>query len=163
MAKRGRDLPCGNGDGEVPWRDDAHHAHGFAGDFHTHAGAHRWQHLARKAQGLACEEIEDLRGAEGLADPFGQRFPLLSRQQAAQFILARQNLVRSRAQDAVPLCRARARPCRERRLCRRNRGFGLGGAGAGVMADDVARVRGVDIGRALSGDPVPGDQVRFHL
>src|SRR5438105_4131567 len=66
--QRRRDLPGGNGDGEVPGRDDAHHADGLARDLHADARSHGRQGLAAGAQRLAGEELEDVAGALDLAD-----------------------------------------------------------------------------------------------
>src|SRR5690606_29813235 len=50
-----RDLPCGNGDGEIPGSDDAHHAHWLPRDLHIHPRSHGGKLLSTDAQGLSGE------------------------------------------------------------------------------------------------------------
>ena len=77
--------------------------------------------LAGEPQRLAGEEVEDLPGAHRLADAFGQRLALLARQQPAELVLAREDLVGGLLQDVVALLDAGARPGREGGLGRGDR------------------------------------------
>jgi len=113
IAERRRNLPCRNGDREVPRRDDADDADRFAGDFDADARARRRQNFACQTQGFAGEEIENLAGADGFADALGQRLAFLTRQKTAKLVLARQNLVCGFTQDRMALQNAGTRPCRE--------------------------------------------------
>ena len=91
-GERRRDLPGGNGDREIPRRDDADDADRLARHLDVDARPHGGEFLAGNAQGLAGEEIEDLRGAADFADRLGQRLAFLARQQPAEFFLAARDL-----------------------------------------------------------------------
>ena len=65
---------------------------GLAGDLDADAGADRGQRLAGEAQALAGEELEDLRGAHGLADALGEGLALLAGEQPAELVLAGEDL-----------------------------------------------------------------------
>ena len=102
------DLPCRNGNREVPRRDDAHDANCFAGDLDADARPHAWNQFARQPQRLAGEEIEDLGGPHGLANALDQRLAFLARQIAAQLVLASHDLVRCLLQHRMTCQRRRA-------------------------------------------------------
>src|SRR5690606_19127384 len=68
VGQRWGNLPGGNGNGEVPRRDQADHAQRLARHLDTHAWAHRWQDLARLTQAFAGEELENVPGPRHLAD-----------------------------------------------------------------------------------------------
>ncbi len=72
VGQRRRDLPGRNRDREIPRRDEADHAERLARDLHVDAGPHRAEPLARHAQALLGEELEDVAGAADLA---GRRRP----------------------------------------------------------------------------------------
>ena len=156
-------FPGGDGDGEVPGGDQADHAQGLAGDLHAHAGAHRRQHLATGAQGFARKELEDGGSAAHFADGFGQGFAFFAGQQVAQLGLAGNDFVAHGVQDVKALLGGGQAPGRE---------GGVGGchgfecllaAGHRVVADHVARVRGVGVlvGADAFG-PLAADEVVFH-
>ncbi|MNZ78403.1 hypothetical protein D3C78_969720 [compost metagenome] len=154
------DLPGGNGDGEVPGRDQADHADGLARDLHADAGAHRRQGLARQAQAFAGEELEDLARARDFAHGFGPGLAFLARQQVAQLFLARQDLGANLVERVVARLDAGNAPGREG-----GRGGGDGGlqvirAALGVLADHIAEVAGVDVGAVAGGGrPLAVDQI----
>ena len=131
VGERRRDLPGRNGDREIPRRDQADDADRLARDLDVDAGPHRGELLAGQAQALAGEEQEDLPGAHDLADALGQGLAFLARQQAAELVLAREDLVADALQDVVALLDRGARPGREGRLRGRDRALGIGGARRG--------------------------------
>ena len=114
VGERRRDLPGRDGDREVPRRDHADDADRLAGDLDVDARAHGGELLAGEAQRLAGEEGEDLAGAGRLADALGQRLALLARQQAAEFLLAGEDLVGGLLQDrrSAPAASSATRPGR---------------------------------------------------
>ncbi len=124
-------------------------------------GARRGQFFARESQRLAGEEIEDLRGAQHLADRLGQRLALLARQELSELVLARDDLVRDLLQNVVALLDARARPgAGKGGACRGDRLLGLLTRGARITADDVAGIGGIDVVGGLgSVDPASGDEI----
>jgi len=67
-----RDLPGGDGDGEVPGRDEADDAQRLPRDLHLDARPDGGELVARETQRLSGEEQEDLAGTRRLADPFGE-------------------------------------------------------------------------------------------
>src|SRR5690606_25494679 len=79
-----RDLPCRNGDGEVPGRDDPDDADRLAGDLDIEPRPNRIELLAGDAQRLGGEEAEDLGGSRDLADAFRQRLALFPGQKTAE-------------------------------------------------------------------------------
>ena len=122
-------------------------------------GARR-QLLAGQAQAFAGEELEDLAGARDLADALGQGLALLAGQQAAELVLAGDDLVADALEDVVALLDRRARPGREGVMRRRDRALGIGGRGAGELAHHVVGVRRIDVRRGLRRrDPFAGDEV----
>ena len=159
VAEGRRDLPGRDGDGEVPRRDDADDADGLARDLNADAGTDRGDRLARKAQRLAGEELEDLPGAGRFADALGQGLALFTAEQRAELLAAGEDLVGGLAQDGMSLQEAGARPHGERRLGRRDRPGRIGGTGAGVVPDDLIGIGGVDVGNALAIDPFAVDEV----
>src|SRR5204863_6371047 len=92
VAERRGDLPGGNGDREIPRRDDRDDAERLARDFDADARAHRLHDFARNAQRLAGEELEDVAGAHHLADRLRQRLAFLAREEIAELGLAAQYL-----------------------------------------------------------------------
>ena len=97
VAERRRDLPGGNGDGEIPRRDDADDADRLARHFDVDARPHAGEFLAGNAQGLASEEVEDLRGATDFADGLGKRLAFFARQELAEFLASRRISPETRA------------------------------------------------------------------
>ena len=87
-----RDLPGGDGDREVPRRDQGDDADRLARDLDLDAGAHGGELLARHAQRFTREELEDVRRADGFADAFRERLAFLAREQPAELVLARQDV-----------------------------------------------------------------------
>ena len=108
-------------------------------------GRTRGEFLAGNSQGLAGEEVEDLAGPHDFADGFGQRLALFASEQAAEFVAPRQDFCGCPRQDVVPLLRRRARPCRKGGVGGRDRGVSLSGVGLRIFADDVVRVRRIDV------------------
>ncbi|MCY1323921.1 hypothetical protein D9M69_93570 [compost metagenome] len=159
VTKRRRDLPGGNGDREVPGRDDADDADRLAGDLDADIGSRRRQHFARQSQAFAGEEVEDLAGTHRLADAFDKRLAFLARQQPSELVLAGKDLVGGLPQDRVALEDAGARPGRERSLGRGDRGAGIVGRRTGIFAHNVIGVGRVDVGNPVTADPLAGNQV----
>jgi len=121
--------------------------------------------FARDAQALAGEEQEDLAGARGFADAFGERLAFLAREQAPELVLAREDLVADLLQRIVALLDAAARPRRQRGARGGDGARGVVRARARERANDVAGVRRIDaLGGVGAADPVAGDVVgmRFH-
>src|SRR5205085_6791628 len=85
--ERGRDFPRRDRNREIPGRDQADDSDRLARDLDVHAGTHGWHLFARKAQRLTGEELEDVTGADGLADALRQRLALFAREQAAELVL----------------------------------------------------------------------------
>ncbi len=155
VGERGRDLPGGDRDREIPGRDDADHADRLARHLDVDVGAHAGEFLAGNAQGLAGEEIEDLRGARDFADRLGQRLALFAREQSPQFFAPRRDFQRGAQQDVMSLLRRRARPGGEGRTRRGDRVVDLRRIGLGVFAHDVVGVRRIDVaGHARRARPI---------
>src|SRR2546430_7453589 len=121
------DLPGGNRDREIPGGDQADRADRLARDLHAHARAYRGNDLARGAQRLAREKLEDLPGARGLAGRLRQRLALLAREQLAQLRAAREDLAAGEIERVETLLRRGDGPGRECRARRRDRGVHRGG------------------------------------
>ena len=147
VGQRRRDLPGRDGDREIPRRDDADDADRLAGDLDADARAHRGHDLAGEAQRLAGEELEDLRGADGLADALGAgSCPPRATAGGRARPCAPGSRCRRLRQDLVRAAAGRSgtmpgtRPWRRRwplRACARS--------AAGIFADDVVGVRRVDV------------------
>jgi len=103
VRERRRDFPRGNRDREIPRRDQPNDADRLARDLDVDARAHRCDLLPCETHAFRGEEQEDLPGANGLADAFGERLAFLAREQAAKVVLASENLVADLLQDVVPL------------------------------------------------------------
>ncbi|MNV29914.1 hypothetical protein D3C71_1211630 [compost metagenome] len=163
VGQCGRDLPGRDGDGEVPRRDDADGAQGFARDLDAHARAHGRDHLAAGAQRLAGKELEDGRGAAHFSDGFGQGLAFFAGQQVAQLGLARNDFVAHGVQDVKALLGRGHAPCGERRVGCRHGLQRLLAARHGVVADHIACVGGVGVlvgANAVS--PGAANQVCMH-
>src|SRR5688500_3608801 len=78
--ERRRDFPRGYRDRKVPRRDEADDANRFPGNLDVHPRPDRRQLLAREPERLASEELEDMAGPGGFADPLRQGLPFLARQ-----------------------------------------------------------------------------------
>jgi len=160
IGQGGRDLPGGDGEGEVPGRDHRDHADRLAGDVHLHPGAHRGQGLAADAQRLTREELEDVAGAGDLGDGFGQGLAFLARQQLAQLFLARQQLAAGHVQRVGAALRGAQAPLRQGVDGGGNRQFGLVAVGAGELGHHLPCVRWVDADAGGgTTDPAAIDQV----
>jgi hypothetical protein len=105
----------------------------------TDAPAHR------APQHFAGEELENVAGAGHFADPFRQRLAFFAREQLAELVLARDDLVA----DLVEHVRARLHvergPRGDSGARGGNRLLGLCGVGLRVFADDVAQVGRIDV------------------
>ncbi len=164
VAERGRDLPGGNGDGEVPRRDNADDADGLARHLDVDARADGTEFLARDAQGLTGEEVEDLRGAADFADGFRQRFAFLAREQAAEFVAAGGDLGRDLQQHVVAFLRRRARPAVQRGAGGLDGLVDLAGVGLRIFADHVVGVgRGHVAADGNARRPFSGDVVLVQV
>ena len=141
VGERRRDLPGRNRDGKVPRRDRGHDADRLARHLDVQAGAHGGELLARDAQRLAGEELEDLPGAADLADRLGKRLALLAGEQVAQLRLAGEDFRADEVERVGARLRRGHRPLRERRARGGDGGARLGIPGAGVFVDHVRRVR----------------------
>ncbi len=148
VAKRRCNLPGRDGDREVPGRDDADDTDRFAGDFNANVRAGGRQNLTGQTQRFAGKEIEDLSGADRLADAFGERLAFFARQKTAQLFLAGQDFIRRLAQDGVALEDAGARPGRKRSLGCSNCRLHIIGGCLRIGADNV-----IGIGRMMLFDP----------
>ncbi|EHK78845.1 hypothetical protein SM0020_06717 [Sinorhizobium meliloti CCNWSX0020] len=123
VAERRGDLPGGNGDREVPRRDDADDPCRLVGDLDADPRPDRRDDLTRKTQGLAGEELEYLAGADRLADTLASVLPSSrERRRPSSSLRARISSAVS-LQDRMPLENAGARPRGKGGLCRRDRGF----------------------------------------
>ena len=161
IGERRRELPRGNGNREVPWRDHADDTQSLPRDFDAHAGADGIHDLAIEAQGLASEEGKDLPGPGGLANALGERLAFLAAQNAPQFVLARHHLVGGALEDVMPLLRIAARPGGKGGFRGGNRVVHISGAAARKLADHVMGVRGVDVRQHPCGaDALASDEVR---
>jgi hypothetical protein len=99
-----------------------------------------------------------------IADAFGQRLAFLARQQAAELVLAGEDLVRDLPQHVMALLRGRACPAMAGRLRRGDGRRDIRRGGARVLAHDVVRVGGIDVARHLRAlDPFASDEVRLLL
>ena len=161
VAERRRDLPGGNGDREIPRRDDADDADRLAGDLDADAGPHATARVSPASRSASpAKKSKIWRGAHGLADAFGQRLALLARQQPAELVLARQDLVGrpSAGSRGAPGCRSATMPER-RPWPRRSRPSCVGLGRARIVADDVVGVGRIDVGDGIAADPFAVDQV----
>ena len=163
VGERRRDLPGRDREREVPGRDQADHAERLAGHVDLDARPDRGHALARKAQRLAGEELEDLAGAARLADAVGERLALLAREQLAELLPALEDLVADGVEKIEALLRRAPGPGRKRRLGRGDRLLGKRPIGARVDAHDVAQIGRIEIVLGLGAlDPRPADQMRFQ-
>ena len=167
IGQRGRDLPRGNGNREIPGRDQTDDADRLARDFHVDTRANRGQLFAREAHRLSGKELENLAGARGLADTLCQRLPFFAREQPADLVLSRQDFRSDSVEDiGAPLNRAR-RPLRKHGLRGGDRRARLLGVGHRVLADHVREIRRIAIGDGVCPtDPFAGDVVvecRRHI
>ena len=167
VAERGRDLPGGDRDREIPGRDHADDAHRLTGELDVDAGTDGSALLADQAQRFAGEECKDLAGTGDLADALGERLAFLAGEQAAELFLAGEDFEGNLVQRVVAHLRRRLRPGGEGGLGCRNRLLGLRLVGLGVLADEIVGVGGVDVlGDAGAVDPFAADEVlqdRSHL
>src|SRR6185436_11517980 len=142
---------------------DAGHAYRLARDLDLDARAHRWQHLARLAHHFAGEELEQIPGARRLAHRLGPGLALLAREQRAELVLAREDLVADLVEHVGARLDRPARPRRRRGLRRPDRGARLGLVRARELADHVGRIGGVNIWRLLARlRPVPVDEILVY-
>ena len=81
-------FPGRDGNREVPRSDQTDHAQRFTGDLYMDARAHRRQVIARQAQALTGEKLEDITGAADFTDRFRQGLALFACEQVAQLFLA---------------------------------------------------------------------------
>src|SRR5690606_35889097 len=98
VAKRWRDFPCRNGDREIRRRDDADNADRLPRYLNADARTRRRQNFTGKAKALACEEIENLAGADGFTNTLSQCLAFLTRQETAKLVLAGENFIGGFAQ-----------------------------------------------------------------
>ena len=75
---------------------------GLARYLHVDTGPHRRDFVTDDAQAFAGKKQEDLARPHHLADTFGERFPFLAREQSAEFILARKDLIADPLKDVMP-------------------------------------------------------------
>ncbi len=163
-GERGRDLPCGDGDGEVPRRDQADHADRLAAGLHADVRPHRREVLAAVAHGLAGEEAEDLAGPRDFADAFGARLAGFPRDQLADLLAAREELVRRALQQVAADLRGRCRPGRLGGARGRHGLADLCRVGERELAHHVVGIRRIDAGdRFLAGDPFAADEVLLNV
>ncbi len=164
VGERRRDLPRRNRDREIPRRDEADDADRLARHLDVDAGPHRRQLVAGEPQHFAGEELEDVPGARRFADAFGQRLAFLARQEAAELVLAREDLRADAVEHVRALLDRACRPRRERRFRRGDRRARLRRVGLRVLADHVADVRRIEVGRGGgAGDPFAGDEIAVDV
>ncbi len=159
-----RDLPGGNGDREVPRRDQADDAERLALHHHLDAGPDAGDELAVQPQRLAGEEGKDLAGADYLAGRFHQRLALLAGQQSSKLLLAADDLVGGFFENIVALLDAGARPRRKGRLRRGDSPLSIGLGAPRVEADHLLRIGRVDVLVGVFAlHPFAGDQIAVQL
>ena len=164
VGQRRGDLPGRNGDGEVPGRDQADHAHRFAGDFDADARAYRGHDFTSQAQALAGEELEDVAGARDLANAFGHGLAFFTGQQGAEFFTPGQDFGADLVQRIGSGLDVAGRPGGEGGLGGLDRGIELRGIGLGVVADDVGNIGRIDVGGVLgTRNPLAVDEVVVFL
>ena len=163
IGERRRDLPSRDRDREIPRRDEGDDPDRLPRDLDRDAGP-RARHLrADKTQRLAGEEAEYLPCPHHLGDAVGERLAFLAREQAAEFVPARNDLVADRLQRVRARLRRHATAGGERSLRCRDRHVGVGPARARIFADDVAYIRRVDVERSIGGgDPFAADKIAMH-
>ena len=167
VDERRRDLPGGDGDGEVPRCDGGDHAERLAAAEEHGVRRVGRQDVPAHPPALTAEVAEDVARAEHLAGRLGERLALLARERARDLVQALGEQFGRLEEDGAARRRRRGRPGRER----------LGGGG-----DRMSRVRG---GRAdgntartssgsagllvsklawsLAADPLAADQVLARL
>src|SRR3954471_21877716 len=164
VGQRRRNLPSRDCDREVPGRDHAHNADGLARDLDIDARPGRGELVACHAQTLAREEQEDLSRAHRLADAFGQGLAFLTRKNAADLVLARQELVAHTLEDVVARLDARPRPGRKGILGGCYGNLSLGGVGVDEAPDHVIGVGRVDVFADVGAlDPIAANVVPANL
>jgi hypothetical protein len=102
VGERRCDFPRRNGNGKIPGRDQADDANWLARYLNVDTGPHRSDFVPGEAQAFTRKEQEDLASPRHLADAFGKRFPFLAREQSAEFVLARKDLIADPLKDIVP-------------------------------------------------------------
>jgi hypothetical protein len=165
--ERGRELPDGDGDGEVPGGDDGDDAVRLPDGVGEVAREFGGDGLAVHAARLAGAELGDVDGALQLAARLRERLALLAREQRGQLLFALLHEPRGARHDAAARRGGRGSPAAE--------GFRSGLDGAARLlarreaddADAVVRVRGVEVVEVVRGsglDPLPADEVTvdFH-
>ncbi len=96
--------------------------------------------FAHLPQHLRAEILEELARAANFANPLGKRLALFAAQQAAEFVLARDQFVANRVEYGFALLESALRPA-GKRLARRVDGLQrLGRRRAGIAADDIAGI-----------------------
>ena len=164
VGQRRGDLPGGNGDGEIPRRDQADHPQRLACHLDAHTRANRLQHFPGLAQAFAGEELEDIARAGDLADGFGQGLALLARQQRAQLLASGEDFQPDLFQRIGTRLDAAGRPGGKRLARRCDRRVHLCRVGLGVFTDDIGQVGWVDVGLVLvASDPLAVDVVVVTL
>ena len=107
--------------------------------------AHPSELFAGDSQRLACEEIENLAGPRNLSRRLGQRLALFAGEETSEFVPPGEDFRGSAQQNIVSLLRGRARPSGKRGMGGPYRSRGLIGVALRIFADDVVRVRGIDV------------------
>ena len=102
VGERRGDFPRWNGNGKIPRRDQPDDANRLARYLDVDTGPHRRDFVTGEAQAFTGKEQEDLPRPHHLADAFGKRFPFLAREQSAEFIPARKDLVADPLKDVMP-------------------------------------------------------------
>ena len=163
VGQRGRDLPRGDRDGEVPGGDDPDHPERLAQDVDVDTRPHAAHVLARDAQCFAGEEAEQLRGTQHLTDALGSRLAFFARELLAELGSPSLELEADALEHREALGGRRRSPPRCRVGRRRDREIDLRAVGDRVLTHRVGQVRGVHVGhdrRAL--DPFAADEVRLR-
>ena len=95
IAERRCNLPGGNGDWEIPRRDDADRTDGLSRNFYFNARSDARQLISGETERFTRKKSENLTGAGDFADSLGQRLAFFARQQLSELFTATDNFVRN--------------------------------------------------------------------
>ena len=164
VAQRRRDLPGGNGDREVPRRDDADDADGLAGHLDADARANQGTVSPVRRRASPAKKSKIWAARDRLADALGQRLAFLAAQQLAEFVLAGEDLVRRLAQDGVALQKTRAGPGRGMPPWPQRWPGVASSASARAYTPTTSLVlEGLMFGNPVSANPFAVDQILVHF
>lgn len=158
-----RDLPGRNGDGEVPRRDDAHHANRLTKNVDLDAWSDRLQVFAGDPERLSGEELEDMPGATRFRDRLGQHLTFFPGQQPSEFLSSGEYLGTDTIKGFSASLRTNGNPLR---LCLHGGldcQLRLLKVGLCIQPDQVGNVRGVQVlAHVRPCAPGPVNEVLMH-